>query len=984
VQEPEGGQWIRVICLGLILGSLGASGCWVGWGWVVARALSQARRLMDADRFSEARSLLIRAPLRWTASSEVAYRLGVCEHAVGNLEAALAAWKRVETGSSWAGRAGLARARTLVGDFGQFRDGEDLLVEMLRERRPERGEVRDTLTKLLFWEGRRDCARRLLEENWRSASDPVAELRDHWRIETSPVLFEQVRWEVDRAIRLAPTDDRVWLAQASLAMQTGRFDEASSLLKRCLERRPDDPEVWRARLNCARAGENIGQVRESLNHIPAELLTDVERLALRAWLAARLGNADAERVALEQLLSIVHDPWAVDRLALLAWNSGQRDRARELRRCKAALDQAKDRYRLLMDESLVPDRFAELASLAERLGRRFEAFGWWTLRARLAPSDPSAVAAVARLGKIPEGPRVAQEVTLADVMSDIDPTLATDAARPHSTRTEIARVVPRFSDLAQEAGLSFTYDNGRSPQRQIPETTAAGVALLDYDRDGLLDVYVVQGGVFPPDPGRPNTGDRLFRNQGGGAFLDVSEQAGISKMKRGYGHGVSVGDIDNDGYPDLFITRWRSYALYRNRGNGSFEDITVAAGLGGERDWPTSAALADLDNDGDLDLYVCHYLVWDAENPTLCHRKTVSPLSERVEPGQMYNYCTPRLFPALADHLFRNDRGRFEDVTATAGIVDTNGRGLGVVAADLDFDGLIDLFVANDTTANYLWHNLGGMKFEETGVASGVACNADGAFQAGMGTACGDLNGDLLPDLLVTNFYGESTTFFRNLGSGIFSDQTAPVGLAAPSRFLLGFGIVLFDADNDGWLDLATANGHVNDDRPDYPYAMPAQLLTGGTSGRLSDVTQSAGEPWTIPRVARGLAVGDLDNDGRTDLVLISQMTPLAFFHNESAPRHAISFQLEGTASNRDGVGAIITITARGRRRRAWRYGGGSYLSASDPRIHFGLGEDELEHVEIRWPSGGVQRWEHLEPDRTYRLREGAPAPLPLAKFGHR
>jgi tetratricopeptide (TPR) repeat protein len=963
---------------------LGALACWVGSGWFVGSALAQARRLMDADRFPEARELLVRAPLRWSSSSEAAYRLGVCEHAGGDFRAALAAWERVDPRSSWAGRAGLARARTLVGDLGRFSDGEAILLSLLELPRPEREEARHSLTELYFWEGRRGSACRLLEASWNTASDPVTELGDHWRIESSPVLLEKVRWEVDRAIRVAPDDDRVWLAQASLALQSGRFEEASSLLERCRLRRPLDPEVWRARLAWARATENLGQVRESLKHLHARLFTMAERLDLRAWLSARLGNSGAERQALEQLMTIVHDPWAMDRLALLAWNAGSVDRARELRRRKAELDLAKDRYRALMDEPLVPDRFLELASLAESLGRRFEARGWWTLRARLQPSDASAAGALARLDQNQDTALKDDDVTLADHLSDIDPALKSAAERLPATGRQLAGVVPRFVDLAQQAGLSFTYENGRSPRRQIPETTAGGVGLLDYDGDGLLDVYVVQGGVFPPDPARPNTGDRLFRNQGGGKFADVTDQSGIARMKRGYGHGVTVGDIDNDGRPDLFITRWRSYALYRNRGDGSFEDITDRSGLGGDRDWPTSAALADFDNDGDLDLYVCHYLVWDADHPLLCHRKTVTATSERVEPGQMYNYCTPRLLPAQRDHLFRNDAGRFVDVTGSAGIVDTNGRGLGVVAADLDADGLIDLFVANDTTANYLWHNLGGMKFEETGVASGVACNADGAFQAGMGTACGDTDGDLLPDLFVTNFYGESTTFFRNLGSGIFSDQTAAIGLAAPSRFLLGFGITLFDADNDGWLDLATANGHVNDDRPDYPYAMPALLMMGGKEGRLTDVTESSGEPWTIARVARGLAAGDLDNDGRIDLLFVPQTMPLAYFHNQSSGGHAVSFHLEGTRSNRDGVGATVTITAGGRRRRVWRTGGGSYLSASDPRIHFGLAGDRIQQVEIRWPSGHVDRFEDLAADRVYRLREGAPAPLPLLDFGRR
>ena len=529
--RPAGREWPRLIGLGFILGLLGLLGCWVGSGWVVGRALAQARRLMDADGFPEARRFLVSAPLRWSSSSEVAYRLGVCEHAGGNFAAALEAWERVDPRSSWAGRAGLARARTVVGDFGRFSEGEALLVGLLGVPGAEREEVRHTLTELYFWEGRRDSACRLLESSWNSASDPITELRDHWRIETSPVLLEKVQWEVDRAIRVAPEDDRVWLAQASLAMQTGRFDEAFSLLERCRLRRHDDPDVWRARLTWARSAQNLGRgAAKRSGHLRAELFTDDERLALRAWVAARLGDSEAERLALEQLMSIVHDPWAMDRLALLAFNAGLADRARDLRRRKAALDLAKDRYRLLIDEPLLPGRFVELASLAESLGRRFEAKGWWTLRARHAPSDPVAAKALARLGQTKEAARVGPGVTLASLLSDIDPALGAGAFRPQSTQPEVAGAVPRFADDAQKAGLSFTYDNGRSPERQIPETTAGGVALLDYDGDGLLDVYVVQGGVFPPDPARPNTGDRLFRNQGGGGRVRRCDRAvGIAR-----------------------------------------------------------------------------------------------------------------------------------------------------------------------------------------------------------------------------------------------------------------------------------------------------------------------------------------------------------------------------------------------------------------------------------------------------------------------
>jgi tetratricopeptide (TPR) repeat protein len=983
--NPIGRRWLAIIGLLAISAIAGWVGWWAFWTWRVESELSKVRQLMDADRFREAKRALLRLPSSWANQPELAYRLGVCEHAGGDIRAALAAWSRVEPRSIWWVKAGLARAGTLVGDLGRFSDAEALLESLMRDPGAARDDVRHTLSELYFWEGRRSAMRRLLERGYRSAADPVVELRDHWRVDNAVTLLEKVRWEVDQASRLAPDDDRVWLAQASLATQTGGFAVAKEWLDRCVKQRPRDPAVWEARLDWAKAGDNLAEARRAMAFVPAADFTEDERLALRAWLARRIGNVQAERDALERLVKIVHDSSALERLAVLAWDSGQHERARGLRRRKAELDASKDRYRLLLDGAITPALFAELAGLAESLGRRFEARGWWSLRARFAPSDQLAASAVSRLSQ-PPGPTTEQRaVTLAEFFIDLDPELRL-ASKETTQSPQPARgeVLPRFADIATPAGLRFVFDNGRSHLRQIPETTAGGLALFDYDGNGWLDIYVVQGGVFPPRPDRPNTGDRLFRNRGDGTFEDASAQSGISRMKRGFGLGVAVGDIDNDGHPDLFITRWGTYALYRNRGDGTFEDITDRAGLGGDRDWPSSAAFADLDNDGDLDLYVCHYLVWDADHPTLCPRKTFAATNERVEPDQQYNYCTPRPFAARPDHLFRNDNGRFVDVTNEAGIVDHNGRGLGVVAADFDEDGWVDLFVANDTTANYLWHNKGGMRFEEAGVVSGVACNADGAFQAGMGTACGDLDGDGLPDLFVTNFYGESTTFFRNLGSGAFADQTTAVGLAGPSRFLLGFGIVLMDANNDGRLDVATANGHVNDDRPDYPYQMPTTLFLGGKDSRLTDVTTAAGEPWSIPRVSRGMAAGDLDNDGRTDVVLLPQTTPLGYFHNQSQCGHAVSFELAGTRSNRDAIGAVVTVTAGGRARRAWRYGGGSYQSASSPHTHFGLGDDRIEQVEVRWPSGQVDRYGPVEADRCYRLREGTTKPALLHRFASR
>ena len=578
--------------------------------------------------------------------------------------------------------------------------------------------------------------------------------------------------------------------------------------------------------------------------------------------------------------------------------------------------------------------------------------------------------ALAGSPRLETGPSAPLRGTLADALSDLsDARQSPDG--PHASPGDVT-----FVDDAEAAGLRFVHDNGAStgPRRPIPPVSASGgVGLLDFDRDGWLDVYCVQGGPFPPDPTTIGEGDRLYRNQHDGTFEDVTVSTGLAAMPRGYGHGVAVGDYDGDGHPDLFVTRWRAYVLYRNKGDGTFEDATVNAGLGGDRDWPTSATFADLDGDGDLDLYVCHYLRWDESDTRSC-----------VDPKNPAKYqCNPLAFKALPDHLFRNDGGRFVDVTAEAGIVDRNGRGFGVVAADLDGDGRVDLYVANDMSANYLFRNLGGFRFEESALASGAAANGDGGYQAGMGVACGDLDGDGRPDLVVTNYYGESTTFFQNLGRHAFADHTAAIGLAAQSRYRLGFGVALPDVNNDGRLDLMTANGHIHDGRPQFPFAMPLQLFLGGERGGLTDVTTRAGAPFAVALIGRGLATGDLDNDGRVDAVVVAQNSPLVYLHNRSAQvGHFLTLQLEGRESNRGGVGAEVTIQAGGRRQVAQRVGGGSYQSAGDPRLHFGLGEATVvDALDVRWPSGRVDHFDKLAGDTGYLLREGDPRAAPLKGF---
>jgi tetratricopeptide (TPR) repeat protein len=967
----------------------------LGWGawsaidsWRCRAALDLAKREMARGLHVAAAGRLVPLSARWPDWGEVGYLLGVCESSSGCPDAALAAWARVPAGSDFFMPAALRGAQVEM-DRGRFAAAEQVLLDALRQPQPEALGARHLLSEVLWHQGRYDELVPLFEANWEvlnrpdwpNPADAREMLRSHVVMDLFPLPIERIRATIDRAETMAPDDDRVWLARAHLAILTGQFADAERRLDACRLRRPDDPAVWRARLEWARATGRVDEVRRALARIPAQGIPPGRVCALRAWFAARSRDEDAERRALEQLAEAdPGDTAALEQLAELDIRGGRADRAAELRRRKAERDRTLHRYRNLIKDGLLERDAMEMSRLAEVLGRRFEARAFLTLAARRRPADSEIQTALARVGR-GESAIYAPGQTLADLLAtELGPTHA-----PMRQPTDPPRgATPEFRDDGTPARLAFVFDNGESPIHQLPEMASGGVGLLDYDGDGRLDVYVVQGGHFPPcgtafqavdghgQDARATLGDRLFRNRGDGTFEDVTRSAGIAGLARGYGHGVAVGDVDNDGHPDLFLTRWRSYALYRNRGDGTFEDVTAAWGLGGDRDWPTSSAFADLDNDGDLDLYVCHYAAWDPDHPRLCR----SPGSKG------YITCDPHIVASLPDHVFRNDGGRFVDVTADAGLVDPDGRGLGVVAADLDDDGQVDLYVANDGTANYLFLNRGGFRFEEVGHQAGVAANAQGGYQAGMGIACGDLDGDGRLDLAVTNFFGESTSFFQSLGGGLFADRTASIGLAAPSRYLLGFGAAFLDANNDGSLDLITANGHVMDSRPQAPYAMPLQLLLGGPGGRLVDISSRSGPPFLVPHLGRGLAAGDLDNDGRVDVLVVAQNEPLVYLHNRTEGGHAMTLRLEGTRSNRDAVGARVTVEADGRRWAAQRAGGGSYQSASDPRLHFGLGAARrVDRVEVRWPSGRVDLYAGLEPDAAYLLREGDAKTRPLENW---
>lgn len=539
--------------------------------------------------------------------------------------------------------------------------------------------------------------------------------------------------------------------------------------------------------------------------------------------------------------------------------------------------------------------------------------------------------------------------------------------------------VPLFREAAAESGLLFQHLTGATGEFFMPEIMGPGVALLDYDQDGDLDVYAVQGRVlnpgkswtdalFPPPAGyRP--GNRLFRNEWIPSrelrFTDVTETAGVGDD--GYGMGVAAGDYNNDGYPDLYVTNFGSNLLYRNNGDGTFSDVTRQAGVDDPR-WSSSASFLDYDGDGDLDLFVVNYVDFTVRGNKRCYAPTGEP-----------DYCSPSNYRPLPDRLFRNEgQGRWVEVTQSSGISASYGPGLGVIGADFNGDGLLDIYVANDGTENLLWINRGDGSFEEVGLLAGVAYSQDGLPQGGMGVAAGDIDADGDEDLIVTNLTMEGSTLYENDGRGFFHDASRDFGLHGPSFLSTGFGVQWFDYDNDGWLDLFAVNGAVTVVPPlrgsPYPYHQRNQLFRN-ENGRFREVTAKAGPALEASEVSRGAAFGDIDNDGDIDIVLSNNNGPLRLLLNQvGSSLPWVSVSLEGTRDNRQGLGARLALIRKGES-PLWRraHTDGSYLSAGDARVHFGLGtKDRITALEVYWPSGARERFSTLAANSLLQLRQGS------------
>jgi hypothetical protein len=524
----------------------------------------------------------------------------------------------------------------------------------------------------------------------------------------------------------------------------------------------------------------------------------------------------------------------------------------------------------------------------------------------------------------------------------------------------------QFVDVTNESGISFSHENAASAEKFLIETMGGAAAWLDYDGDGLLDFYLANSsGTEAFEPSEPLRG-ALYRNLGNGQFTDVTGAASVGAAGL-FGMGVAVGDYDNDGDPDLVVTGFARSVLYRNDGEGAFQDVTQAAGVSNTGKWGSSAAWFDYDNDGLLDLVIVNYLEWSPERNFHCGER---------RPGYR-SYCHPNRYLGQEPTLYRNrGDGGFDDVTQSAGLAGQAGNGLGVVCFDYDRDGWMDIFIANDSMPNFLFRNIEGRQFEEVAFIAGVALGENGEAEAGMGVDAADYDGDGWPDLYMTHLDFEFDRLYRNGRDGSFLDATFEDGIGYTTFDVSGFGTRFVDYDNDGWRDLFVANGHVLDNIELFHEGTSYQekkLVFRNIGGKFEEVGDRLGADIARPRVSRGAAFADYDNDGDIDVLVANNGQEPQLLRNQGGNRRNwLQVELVGQFSNRDGIGARVTVSSGGVTQVAERTGGGSYQSAHDPRLHFGLGDqDQAERVEVAWPSGRADGFEGILANRVLVVREG-------------
>ena len=521
-----------------------------------------------------------------------------------------------------------------------------------------------------------------------------------------------------------------------------------------------------------------------------------------------------------------------------------------------------------------------------------------------------------------------------------------------------------FTNITQSSGIHFVHNSGATGKRYLPETLGAGVAFIDYDNDGYQDILFANGEDWPGTPKRPST-LKLYHNNHNGTFTDVTQRSGLAVSM--YGMGIAVGDFDNDGFDDIFISAVGQSRLFHNNGNGTFTDVTQKAGLAGVQEFSTSAAWIDYDRDGKLDLIVANYVQWSPKQDIYCSID-----------GKRKSYCTPESYKGASIRVWHNlGGGKFEDATAKLGLLDATSKTLGIAILDYNSDGWPDFVLSNDTQPNKLYVNDKGQHFSEAAVTAGIAYSEEGLARAGMGIDAADYDHSGVPSILISNFSNQMLSLFHNEGHGLFVDAAPTSEIGRDSLLTLGFGCFFFDYDLDGWLDIFVANGHIEDQIENIQkrvrYAEPPHLFRNVGNGKFTEVTQQMGTDFARPRVGRGAAYADIDNDGDLDLVFTTNGGPAQLFRNESKSGHSLRVKLQGTKSNRDGIGAIVRVQSGGGNQWLMMRSGSSYLSQSELVLTFGLGNStKADRVEIEWPSGQRDTLNNIAADQIITVQEGA------------
>jgi hypothetical protein len=525
-----------------------------------------------------------------------------------------------------------------------------------------------------------------------------------------------------------------------------------------------------------------------------------------------------------------------------------------------------------------------------------------------------------------------------------------------------------FRDITAQAGIHFTHNNGAFGKKWLPETMGPGCAFIDYDNDGYPDILLINGTDFAGHAHAGTTTLKLFHNNGNGTFTDVTRKSGLAVPM--FGFGVAVGDYDNDGFDDIFVTALGQSHLFHNNGNGTFTDVTKSAGMWGPNEFSTGAAWVDYYRDGKLDLVVANYVQWTEQTDLYC-----------TLDGAHKSYCTPESYKGTSVRLWHNlGSGKFEDATQKAGLGDPTSKSLGIAILDYNGDGWPDIVIANDTQPNKLYLNKKDGTFEERGVAAGIGFSEDGIARAGMGVDAADYDHSGHASIMISNFANQMVSLYHNEGNGLFVDEAPQSEVGRASLVTLGFACFFFDYDNDGWQDIFVADGHIEDQiervQKRVSYAEPPHLFRNLGGGKFTEVTAQMGSVFAAPKVARAAAYADIDNDGFLDILLTTNAGPAYLFHNEGGTNHSLRVKLVGTKSNRDGIGAVIRVSAGGgdSKDKQWKMlrSGSSYLAQSELVLTFGLGsQTKVDSVEIQWPSGQVDKLSNIDAGQTVTVQEG-------------